>query len=64
MERLPKSLAYNSWEPNSTFQQNAPETLSNYWDEVEAVQVQAAESGTDSDSKLAPGDETNPAPLG
>ena len=33
--------AYNSWEPGSTLKKNAPETLSDYWDEIEAVQAQA-----------------------
>ena len=34
--------AYNSWEPERTLKKNAPETLSDYWDELEAA-VQAAE---------------------
>ena len=40
---------------------NASETLSDYWDEIEA---QAAESRTDSDTRLAPCDQTNPTPSG
>ena len=36
--------AYNSWEPASTLKRNAPETLSDYWNELEAA-VQAAKPG-------------------
>ena len=56
--------AYNSWEPGSTLKRNAPETLSDYWGEIEAVQPQAAESEKGSDTRLAPGDQHNPAPSG
>ena len=44
--------AYNSWEPGRALKQHAPETLSEYWDEIEAA-VQTAELS--SDTRLAPG---------
>ena len=52
--------AYNSWEPVKTLAKHAPDSLSDYWDEVEAAQVQAAESRQDSDTGLAPGDHQSP----
>ena len=50
--------AYNSWEPERTLKRNAPETLSDYWDELEAA-VQAAELEKGSDTGLAPSDQTS-----
>ena len=52
--------AYNSWEPERTLKRNAPETLSDYWDELEAA-VQAAELEKGSDTGLAPSDRICPA---
>ena len=54
---------YNSWEPERTLKRNAPETLSHYWDELEAA-VQAAEPENGSDTGLAPGDQSRPASRG
>ena len=48
--------AYNSWEPERTLKRNAAETLSDYWDELEAA-VQAAEPQNGSDTGLAPSDQ-------
>ena len=45
--------AYNSWEPGRALKQHAPETLSEYWDEVEAAVQTAEQYG--SDTRLAPG---------
>ena len=56
--------AYNSWEPGSTLRRNAPETLSDCWDEIEAVAVQAAEPANGSDTRLAPSDQSNLASPG
>ncbi|DBA98300.1 TPA: hypothetical protein ACH3X1_001221 [Trebouxia sp. C0004] len=55
--------AYNSWEPERTLKRNAPETLSDYWDELEAA-VQAAEPEIGSDTGLAPSDQIRPASRG
>ena len=52
--------AYNSWEPVKELAKHAPLSLSDYWDEVEAAQVQAAESQHDSDTGLAPSDHHSP----
>ena len=54
--------AYNSWEPKRTLIQkrNALETLSDYWDELEAA-VQAVELEKGSDTGLAPSDQICPA---
>ena len=52
--------AYNSWEPERTLKRNALETLSDYWDELEAA-VQAAELEKGSDTGLAPSDQICPA---
>ncbi|DBA92462.1 TPA: hypothetical protein ACH3X1_002695 [Trebouxia sp. C0004] len=47
--------ACNSWEPESMIRQRAPDTLSEYWDEVAAEQaVQATQPLTGSDSGLGP----------
>ena len=55
-------LAYNSWEPESMIEHRAPNTLSEYWDEVAAEQaVQATQPITGSDSGLAPGSQSSPA---
>ena len=52
--------AYNSWEPRRNILRNAAETLSDYWDKVEAA-VQAAEPDLGSNTGLAPGDHNAPA---
>lgn len=52
--------AYNSWEPGRSISRNAPETLSRYWDDLEAV-VQAAEPDFGSNTGLAPSGHSNPA---
>ena len=33
--------AYNSWEPERRLKQNAPDTLTEYWDKIAAVQAQS-----------------------
>ncbi len=54
--------AYNSWEPESMIKLRAPDTLSEYWDEVAAEEaVQATQPITGSDSGLAPGSQSGPA---
>ena len=53
--------AYNSWEPERTLKRNAPETLSDYRDELEAA-VQAAELEKGSDTGLAPSDQNLTCP--
>jgi len=50
---------YNNWEPESMIKHRAPDTLSEYWDEVAAEQaVQATQPVTGSDSGLAPGSQS------
>ena len=53
---------YNSWEPESEIKKRAPDTLSEYWDEVAAGQaVQATQPITGTDTGLAPSAQPSPA---
>ena len=43
--------AYNSWEPGQSLRKNAPESLKEYWDELETA-LQAAGSGLAPDNQI------------
>ena len=58
-----KGHACSSCKTRAYLDTNAPETLSDYWDELEAA-VQAAEPENGSDTALAPSDQIRPASTG